>query len=283
MTIDACVITPSRATSPPPPKTAQTLTGSFNPIFLRVKWGVERGKKKTIPPRPSRRVASPPCTPPTRARAMSTPGNYQAISDAERGVNPPVPWADGCLDFFSDCEVCLWGCCPLGCYQSLFAWNATDAGTEDFHPALLRVCGLTVVVPNLLGFVASTAPSLGPAVQPLSTANQLLFAWYGMTHRQKMRRRHNIKGTDCGLCSCFSCLCEGDDEKIEDFCLYLCCAPCATCQETRHLRRWGITTRWRPKYPYDANGRVAGIGGGSYQAPPGQAMDVPVAPVAPGK
>ena len=214
---------------------------------------------------------------------MSTPGNYQAISDAERGVNPPVPWADGCLDFFSDCEVCLWGCCPLGCYQSLFAWNATDAGTEDFHPALLRVCGLTVVVPNLLGFVASTAPSLGPAVQPLSTANQLLFAWYGMTHRQKMRRRHNIKGTDCGLCSCFSCLCEGDEEKIEDFCLYLCCAPCATCQETRHLRRWGITTRWRPKYPYDANGRVAGIGGGSYQAPPGQAMDVPVAPVAPGK
>ena len=165
--------------------------------------------------------------------------------------------------------MCLWGCCPLGCYQSLFAWNATDAGTEDFHPALLRVCGLTVVVPNLLGFVASTAPSLGPAVQPLSTANQLLFAWYGMTHRQKMRRRHNIKGTDCGLCSCFSCLCEGDDEKIEDFCLYLCCAPCATCQETRHLRRWGITTRWRPKYPYDANGRVAGIGGGSYRGAAG--------------
>ena len=57
-----------------------------------------------------------------------------------------------------------------------------------------------------------------------------------------MRRRHNIKGTDCGMCSCFSCLCEGDEEKIEDFCLYLCCAPCATCQETRHLSGGGSMT-----------------------------------------
>jgi len=160
-----------------------------------------------------------------RARAMATPVNYQAINDAESGANPPVPWADGTLDCFSDCEVCLWGCLPCGCYQSLFAWNARDAGTEDFHPALFRVLGLTIVVPNLLGFAASAAPSLAPAVQPLSTANQLLFAWYGMTHRQKMRRRHNIKGTDSGLCNCFACLCEGDEEKIEDFCCYLCCAP----------------------------------------------------------
>ena len=156
---------------------------------------------------------------------MATPVNYQAINDAESGANPPVPWADGTLDCFSDCEVCLWGCFPCGCYQSLFAWNARDAGTEDFHPALFRVLGLTIVVPNLLGFAASAAPSLAPAVQPLSTANQLLFAWYGMTHRQKMRRRHNIKGTDSGLCNCFACLCEGDEEKIEDFCCYLCCAP----------------------------------------------------------
>ena len=96
---------------------------------------------------------------------MSTPVNYQAISDAERGVNPPVPWADGCLDFFRLRSVSL-GVLPARLHQSLFAWNATDAGTEDFHPALLRVCGLTVVVPNLLGFVASAAPSLGPRSSP---------------------------------------------------------------------------------------------------------------------
>jgi len=35
------------------------------------------------------------------------------------------------------------------------------------------------------------------------------------------------------------------------------------------MRRWGITTRWRPKYPYDMDRRAAG----TFQAPAGQTMD----------
>ena len=71
----------------------------------------------------------------------------------------------------------------------------------------------------------------------------------GPSHRQSMRAKFNIRGTtDCACCGCFSFLCDGDAEKIDDFCTYLYCFSCAVCQETRHMRRYNcgsIAARYR--------------------------------------
>lgn len=76
-------------------------------------------------------------------------------------------------------------------------------------------------------------------------------------------------------CACFGCLsfaCDGDEEKIDDFCTYLYCLPCAVCQETRHMRRYNlgnISKHWKP---YNASGA------GGYTPPAAPAMGIPVAP-----
>lgn len=128
--------------------------------------------------------------------------------------------------------------------------NAAAAGTEEFQPAMLKMLGMTLLVPNVLAAVASSVPSAAAAISPLNTLNQLALAYYGMTHRQAMRKKFNIRGTtDCAMCGCFSFACDGDEEKIDDFCAYLFCFPCAVCQETRHMRRYNlgnISQRWRP-------------------------------------
>ena len=49
---------------------------------------------------------------------------------------------------------------------------------------MLKVLGLTILVPNLLAAAASAAPTAAAAVGPLNTLNQLTLAYYGMMHRQ---------------------------------------------------------------------------------------------------
>ena len=36
--------------------------------------------------------------------------------------------------------------------------------------------------------------------------------------------------TDCACCGCLSFACDGDEEKIDDFCTYMFCFSCAVCQ-----------------------------------------------------
>jgi len=211
---------------------------------------------------------------------------YQAVDSGYgaaqgQGQSPPMGWGDGLFGCFSDCEVCWMGMFPLGCMQYLFAANAASAGTEEFQPAMLKMLGLTLLVPNVLAAAAASAPAAAAAIGPLNTLNQLALSWYGMTHRQAMRRKFNIVGgTELSCFSCFSFLCDGDREKLDDFCVYLCCFPCAVCQETRHLRRYNLGTiaqRFRPYNPAPVY-VVYAPGGMTPPQPP--AMGIPVAAVA---
>ena len=79
------------------------------------------------------------------------------------------------------------------------------------------------------------------------------------------------------MCGCFSFACDGDEEKIDDFCAYLYCFPCAVCQETRHMRRYNlgnIAQHWRPY-----NGPFP-PGPGGHMPPQPPVMGIPVAPQA---
>jgi hypothetical protein len=74
-----------------------------------------------------------------------------------------------------------------------------------------------------------------------------------------MRRRFSITGvSECAwVCACSKFMFDGDAERTDDFCCYLCCFPCAVCQETRHLRRHNLGTiagRFKPYDDGNANG-----------------------------
>ena len=116
---------------------------------------------------------------------------------------------------------------------------------------------MTVVVPNVIGAVAATAPAIGAALSPINTLMSFAMAWFGATNRSAMRRKYNIRGvSECAwVCACTSFMFDGDEEKTDDFCCYLCCFPCAVCQETRHLRRYNLGTVAGRFRPYDDFGR----------------------------
>lgn len=65
---------------------------------------------------------------------------------------------------------------------------------EEFNPAILKMLGMTLLVPNVIAGVASAVPSAASALSPLNTLNQLVLAYYGMSNRQAMRRKFNIRG-----------------------------------------------------------------------------------------
>lgn len=161
--------------------------------------------------------------------------------------------------------------------------NAASVGTEKFSDSFLKVVGLSILVPNVLAAAAAAAPSAAPIISPLNTLNQWILAGYGMSNRQAMRRKFNIRGTtDCAVCGCFSFLCDGDEEMIDDFCCYLCCFPCAVCQETRHMRRYNLGDIGRRFRPYDVMAPPGGFGppggfastnpAGGYAPPPAAIM-----------
>jgi hypothetical protein len=137
--------------------------------------------------------------------------------------------------------------------------NADAAGVETFETAFFKVCGLTVVVPNVLGAIVATAPATGAALSPLNTVASFAMAWFGAANRGAMRRRFSITGvSECAwVCACSKFMFDGDAERTDDFCCYLCCFPCAVCQETRHLRRHNLGTiagRFKPYDDGNANG-----------------------------
>jgi Cys-rich protein (TIGR01571 family) len=165
---------------------------------------------------------------------MAQQATYSAVESSDL---PPQRWSTGVFECVSDPQVCVMGACPMGCVQYLYAANADSAGVEPFETAFFKACGLTVVVPNVIGAVAATAPAVGAALSPLNTLTSIALAWFGMSNRSYMRRRYNIRGvSECAwACSCFSFMFDGDEEKTDDFCCYLCCFSCAVCQETRTL------------------------------------------------
>ena len=194
-----------------------------DPIFLRVR-GVLNAEKNS--PRPSRRVASPPC--PAHARESHVDsGPIRPCSDAERG-EPPVPWPTAVSTFRT--AKCVCGVAAPGCYQSLFAWNATDAGTEDFHPAA-QVCGLTVVVPNLLGSSPPPCPPWprsSPSPRRTSSYSRGTDDAQAEDAKAAQHQRNRLRPVLVLLVPV-----QGDDEKIEDFCLYL------AARRARRARRRG--------------------------------------------
>ena len=154
-------------------------------------------------------------------------------------------------------------------------------GTEKFSDSFLKVVGLSILAPNVLAAAAAAAPSAAPIISPLNTLNQWILAGYGMSNRQAMRRKFNIRGTtDCAVCGCFSFLCDGDEEMIDDFCCYLCCFPCAVCQETRHMRRYNLGDIGRRFRPYDVmapQGRFRSAGRVRFAKPRGRVRAAPAA------
>jgi hypothetical protein len=161
---------------------------------------------------------------------------------------------------------------PLGCAQHLFATNVRAEGSEPYSSAFVKALGLTLVFPTLTSAIATTSATAAQAMSPLNTIAHCVFACYGMAHRQEMRRRFHIRGTDC-CCDCCACACDGNSEKTDDFCVYLWCA---ICQEARHVRRYSLGVRAR------RGGGGGGATGGSGYGPVGGAhgaMDVPVATV----
>jgi Cys-rich protein (TIGR01571 family) len=219
---------------------------------------------------------------------MAQQATYSAVESSDL---PPQRWSTGVFECVSDPQVCVMGACPMGCVQYLYAANADSAGVEPFETAFFKACGLTVVVPNVIGAVAATAPAVGAALSPLNTLTSIALAWFGMSNRAAMRRRYNIRGvSECAwACKCFSFLFDGDEEKTDDFCCYLCCFSCAVCQETRHLRRYNlgtIATKFTP-YAADAEETFLGRPAGGYAPPAPASMRreaIPVATVvAPGK
>ena len=218
---------------------------------------------------------------------MAQQATYSAVESSDL---PPQRWSTGVFECVSDPQVCVMGACPMGCVQYLYAANADSAGVEPFETAFFKACGLTVVVPNVIGAVAATAPAVGAALSPLNTLTSIALAWFGMSNRSYMRRRYNIRGvSECAwFCSCFSFMFDGDEEKTDDFCCYLCCFSCAVCQETRHLRRYNLGTIATRFTPYAADdGTFLGRPAGGYAPPAPAAMRreaIPVATVvAPGK
>ena len=198
---------------------------------------------------------------------MAQQATYSAVESSDL---PPRRWSTGVFECVSDPQVCVMGACPVGCVQYLYAANADSAGVEAFETAFFKACGLTVVVPNVIGAVAATAPAVGAALSPLNTLTSFALAWLGMSNRAAMRRRYNIRGvSECAwACSCFSFAFDGDEEKTDDFCCYLCCFPCAVCQETRHLRRYNLGTIESRFSPYaEDDGTFLGRPAGGY-APP---------------
>ena len=177
--------------------------------------------------------------------------NYQPVPTS--GAHPDVPgagyplaveWSDGLGGCFADCGVCCMGWWPLGCAQHLFATNVRAEGSEPYSSAFVKALGLTLVFPTLTSAIATTSATAAQAMSPLNTIAHCVFACYGMAHRQEMRRRFNIRGTDC-CCDCCACACDGNSEKTDDFCVYLWCAACAICQEARHVRRYSLGIRAR--------------------------------------
>ena len=157
-----------------------------------------------------------------RQISMAQQATYSAVESSDL---PPQRWSTGVFECVSDPQVCVMGACPVGCVQYLYAANADSAGVEAFETAFFKACGLTVVVPNVIGAVAATAPAVGAALSPLNTLTSFALAWLGMSNRAAMRRRYNIRGvSECAwACSCFSFAFDGDEEKTDDFCCYLCC------------------------------------------------------------
>lgn len=162
--------------------------------------------------------------------------------------------------------------------------NAASVGTEDFQTAFAKVLGLTLVIPNVLGAVSAAVPGAAPIVSPLNSFTEIAKAYYGMSNRAAMRRRFNIVGvTECaGLCSCFSFAFDGDVEQTDDFCCYLCCFPCAVCQETRHMRRHNLGDIGRRFAPYGQRywygyegGEIDYVNGGDGRPPGGYAPPGP--------
>ena len=222
-----------------------------------------------------------------RQISMAQQATYSAVESSDL---PPQRWSTGVFECVSDPEVCVIGACPVGCVQYLYAANADSAGVETFETACFKVGMLTMVVPNVIGAVAATAPASGAALSPINTLASFALAWFGMSNRAAMRRRFNIRGvSECAwACSCFSFAFDGDEEKTDDFCCYLCCFPCAVCQETRHLRRYNLGTIASRFSPCDADdGTFLGRPAGGYVPPAPAAMRreaIPVAAVvAPGK
>ena len=159
-------------------------------------------------------------------------------------------------------------------------------GTEDFQTAFAKVLGLTLVIPTVPGAVAAAVPGAAPIVSPLNSFTEIAKAYYGMSNRAAMRRRFNIVGvTECaGLCSCFSFAFDGDVEQTDDFCCYLCCFPCAVCQETRHMRRHNLGDIGRRFAPYGQRygygygyegGEIDYVNGGDGRPPGGYAPPGP--------
>ena len=211
---------------------------------------------------------------------MAQQATYSAVESSDL---PPQRWSTGVFECISDPQVCVMGACPMGCVQYLYAANADSAGVEPFETAFFKACGLTVVVPNVIGAVAATAPAVGAALSPLNTLTSIALAWFGMSNRSYMRRRYNIRGvSECAwFCSCFSFMFDGDEEKTDDFCCYLCCFSCAVCQETRHLRRYNLGTIATRFTPYAADdGTFLGRPAGGYAPPAPASMRREAIPVA---
>lgn len=57
--------------------------------------------------------------------------------------------------------------------------------------------GFTLLVPNVLAAVASAVPSAAASIGPLNTLNQWALAYYGMSSRQALRKKFNIRGKEC--------------------------------------------------------------------------------------
>jgi hypothetical protein len=53
---------------------------------------------------------------------------------------------------------------------------------------------LTLVVPNVLAAAAAASPAAAAYISPLNTLNQCTLAYYGMTSRQALRQKYNIRG-----------------------------------------------------------------------------------------
>ena len=131
------------------------------------------------------------------------------------------------------------------------AWfGAANRGTELSHPP--RTAGTRL--PILVLSEGTVFP-----YDCLRNAHHDRLTLSGLLVQGAMRRRFNITGvSECAwVCACSKFMFDGDAERTDDFCCYLCCFPCAVCQETRHLRRHNLGTiagRFKPYDDGNANG-----------------------------
>ena len=150
------------------------------------------------------------------------------------------------LNCCSDCGVCCMGTWCCGCRSALFASNVRAVGTESYDDAFIKFYCMASFVPGWLIPIADLSTISALIVSPVITLAHWGVSYYGMTRRQQLRKKYGIVGKPYCCCSCLSFFCDGDELKLDDFCIYHWCFPLALCQEQRHLKRHGVNMLGAP-------------------------------------